>query len=105
MGIWCERRSDTPRQPARSTPFQPEALRVHVQRPDSLVVSPILPLELESLNMSSSRIKVISIASCWRSGSTLFGRILGHADNFITTGGLGYLWKQGILKEWPCTCG
>ncbi len=55
--------------------------------------------------MPDTSLKVISIASCWRSGSTLLGRLLGHAEGFVTTGGLGYLWKYGILEDWPCTCG
>ena len=50
-------------------------------------------------------VKVIFIAGCSRSGSTLLGKMLGNIDGFFHVGEFGHLWKKSFDKNWMCECG
>ncbi|NHI20845.1 sulfotransferase family protein [Phycicoccus endophyticus] len=40
-----------------------------------------------------------------RSGSTLLGRLLGSVDGVFSAGEVCYVWEQGVLRDWICSCG
>ncbi|WP_214103545.1 sulfotransferase [Acrocarpospora catenulata] len=48
---------------------------------------------------------VLHIAGTGRSGSTLFGSLLGQLDDCFDAGELGYLWDRGLRQEGRCGCG
>ena len=50
-------------------------------------------------------VKVIFIAGCSRSGSTLLGKMLGSIDGFFHVGEFGHLWKKSFDRNWMCECG
>ena len=49
--------------------------------------------------------KVLFIAGCWRSGSTLLGDVLGSLEGFIHVGELHHVWSRGLTLNWLCGCG
>ena len=51
------------------------------------------------------KIKVLYIASFWRSGTTILGNVLGEVNNFFHAGELWYLWNEGVLGNSSCGCG
>ena len=55
--------------------------------------------------MSGQRIKVLMIASCDRSGSTVVGNILGSGANFFHGGEIHHVWGRGLIGNWLCGCG
>jgi hypothetical protein len=55
--------------------------------------------------MTSNKIKVIYIAGCSFSGTTLFSNIIGQVDNFFSAGEVRCLWNESILKNYKCGCG
>ncbi len=55
--------------------------------------------------MSGERIKVLLIASCDRSGSTVVGNILGSGTNFFHGGEIHHVWGRGLIGNWSCGCG
>ncbi len=52
-----------------------------------------------------SSVKIIYIAGCWRSGSTLFGDALGSISGYCHIGELHHVWGRGLTKNWLCGCG
>jgi hypothetical protein len=50
-------------------------------------------------------VKVISIVSAGRSGSTLLDMLLGSIDGFFSAGEVRYLWERGLLQHRLCGCG
>lgn len=55
--------------------------------------------------MTGDRIKVLYIAGCQRSGSTILGNILGQVEGFTHVGELHLLWGVLSSPDVPCTCG
>ena len=55
--------------------------------------------------MSEQKIKVLLIASCDRSGSTVVGNILGSGANFFHGGEIHHVWGRGLIGNWLCGCG
>lgn len=49
--------------------------------------------------------KVLYIAGCDRSGSTLVGRLLGEVSGFTCCGELALLWERGLKENRRCGCG
>jgi hypothetical protein len=49
--------------------------------------------------------KVLYIAGCGRSGSTILDNILGQVDGFASVGEIRYLWQRGIIDDRLCGCG
>ena len=49
--------------------------------------------------------KVLFIAGCWRSGSTLLGDALGGIPGFAHTGEMHHVWSRGLTMNWFCGCG
>jgi hypothetical protein len=50
------------------------------------------------------KIKVLYIAGCERSGSTIFQNVLGQIEGFFAAGELRNIWLQ-LLRNRPCGCG
>ncbi|GES18542.1 sulfotransferase [Acrocarpospora pleiomorpha] len=48
---------------------------------------------------------VLHIAGAGRSGSTLFGSLLGQLGDCFDVGELGYLWDRGLRQDGRCGCG
>ena len=55
--------------------------------------------------MSEQRVKVLLIASCDRSGSTVVGNILGSGMHFFHGGEIHHVWGRGLIGNWLCGCG
>ncbi len=55
--------------------------------------------------MSEQKIKVLLIASCDRSGSTVVGNVLGSGQNFFHGGEIRHVWGRGLIANWSCGCG
>jgi hypothetical protein len=49
--------------------------------------------------------KVLYIAGCGRSGSTILDNILGQLDGFVSVGEIRYLWQRGVIDDRLCGCG
>lgn len=49
--------------------------------------------------------RVIFIAGCWRSGSTLLGDLLGSIPGLAHVGELHHVWRRGLQLDWLCGCG
>ncbi len=49
--------------------------------------------------------KVLFIAGCWRSGSTLLGDALGGLPGYAHTGEMHHVWSRGLTMNWRCGCG
>lgn len=49
--------------------------------------------------------KVVSIVSACRSGSTLLDMLLGSVDGFFSAGELRELWERGVVQQRRCGCG
>lgn len=49
--------------------------------------------------------KVLNIAGCGRSGSTLLANALGQLPGYLHVGELCYIWNRGILRNAMCGCG
>jgi hypothetical protein len=49
--------------------------------------------------------KVLYIAGCGRSGSTILDNILGQLDGFVSVGEIRYLWQRGMIGDRLCGCG
>jgi hypothetical protein len=49
--------------------------------------------------------KVLYIAGCGRSGSTILDNILGQLDGFVSVGEIRYLWQRGMIDDRLCGCG
>lgn len=49
--------------------------------------------------------KVVSIVSACRSGSTLLDMLLGSVDGFFSGGELRELWDRGVMQQRRCGCG
>jgi len=49
--------------------------------------------------------KVLYIAGCGRSGSTILDNIVGQLDGFVSVGEVRYLWQRGVLADRLCGCG
>jgi hypothetical protein len=50
-------------------------------------------------------IKVLNIAGCGRSGSTIIGNGLGQVAGFLHVGELCSIWQQGFRRNVVCGCG
>ena len=48
--------------------------------------------------------KVVSIVSAERSGSTLLDMLLGSIDGFFSAGEMRYLWERGLIQHRRCGC-
>ncbi|HEU5316351.1 MAG TPA: sulfotransferase, partial [Chloroflexota bacterium] len=57
------------------------------------------------MDASPSGVKVLYIAGCWRSGSTLIGRVLGQASGLISVCELATIWQLGVARNELCSCG
>jgi hypothetical protein len=55
--------------------------------------------------MTSSKVKVIYIAGCSFSGTTLFSNILGQLDGFFAAGEVRCIWDESIVRNYKCGCG
>src|SRR5262245_3149749 len=55
--------------------------------------------------MHTDPLKVIYISGIGRSGSTLLGRVLGHAPGFAPLGEGYGIWTRGVEQNEPCSCG
>lgn len=55
--------------------------------------------------MSVDKIKVLYISGFGRSGSTLFGNVLGQVEGFFHGAELRHVWDRGIIENWLCGCG
>src|SRR5262245_56858695 len=53
----------------------------------------------------NERVKVLFIAGCGRSGSTVLHNILQQLDGICAVGELRYIWERGFLKKKLCGCG
>jgi len=49
--------------------------------------------------------KVLYIAGCGRSGTTILDNVLGQIDGFLSTGEVHFLWKRGLKDGRLCGCG
>ncbi len=49
--------------------------------------------------------KVLYITGCGRSGSTLFGNILGCVEGFVSVGEIHVIWERGLISNKACGCG
>ncbi|MCP5113102.1 MAG: sulfotransferase, partial [bacterium] len=49
--------------------------------------------------------RILFIAGCWRSGSTLLGDLLGAVSGFCHVGELHHVWRRGLELNWLCGCG
>jgi len=54
---------------------------------------------------NQDKVKVLYIAGCGRSGSTIIDRILGQCDGFFSMGEIRYIWERNILENRMCGCG
>lgn len=52
-----------------------------------------------------SPVKVLYIAGFGRSGSTIFGNILGELDGFFHAGELNFIWEHNFVEDRLCSCG
>ncbi|MBI9044509.1 MAG: sulfotransferase [Anaerolineaceae bacterium] len=52
-----------------------------------------------------NKVKVIYIAGCGRSGSTLIDRVLGQFPEIISLGELNKIWNYGFIQNRKCSCG
>lgn len=52
-----------------------------------------------------SRIKVLNIIGCGRSGSTILGNMLGQLPGWVHVGELCYVWNRGFMQDALCGCG
>ena len=50
-------------------------------------------------------VRVLYVAGTGRSGSTLFGRLLGQAPGCTSVGEVARLWQRGLRRGLPCSCG
>ena len=50
-------------------------------------------------------VKVLFIAGCGRTGSTMLHNVLGQIDGFTAVGELRYVWGRAALKDQSCGCG
>lgn len=48
---------------------------------------------------------ILYVAGSNRSGSTLFGRLLGEVPDLVFGGELRYLWRRGVVENRLCSCG
>jgi hypothetical protein len=55
--------------------------------------------------MTSNKIKVIYIAGCSFSGTTLFSNIIGQLNGFFTAGEVRCIWDESIVRNYKCGCG
>ena len=55
--------------------------------------------------MSNNKIKLLFIAGFLRSGSTIFGNILGQIDGFFHAGEFRNIWDYGLIENRLCGCG
>jgi hypothetical protein len=55
--------------------------------------------------MNNTRIKVLYIAGCGRTGSTILGNILGQVEGFTHVGELQEIWRNLPVGQPPCGCG
>jgi hypothetical protein len=53
----------------------------------------------------AGRTRVLLLLGSGRSGSTIFGNLLGAADGHFSTGELRYLWERGLVAGRRCACG
>ena len=49
--------------------------------------------------------KVLYVLGRGRSGSTIFGNVLGELDGFICGGEIRFLWDPVVVRSSPCACG
>jgi hypothetical protein len=64
-------------------------------------------LEVKKISSSSSvdPVKVVYIVGYPRSGSTIFGNLLGELEGFLHAGEIHYLWERNLLMgRRPCGC-
>ncbi|GIH21845.1 sulfotransferase [Acrocarpospora phusangensis] len=57
------------------------------------------------VRVTSEPVVVLHIAGAGRSGSTLFGSLLGQLGDCFDVGELGYLWDRGLRQDGRCGCG
>lgn len=55
--------------------------------------------------MPEESIKILYIAGFGRSGSTIFGDILGEVDGLFHAGELYYVWERNLIENRLCGCG
>lgn len=51
------------------------------------------------------KVKVVFIGGYGRSGSTLFDRMLGQVEGFVSVGELGNIWERSFGENQLCGCG
>lgn len=49
--------------------------------------------------------RIVFIAGCWRSGSTLLGDLLGAVPGYCHVGEMHHVWRRGLELNWLCGCG
>ena len=57
------------------------------------------------MTTSERPLRVLSLTGGGRSGSTIFGNVLGQVNGFFHGGELCYLWNRGVRADAPCGCG
>jgi hypothetical protein len=55
--------------------------------------------------MISDKVKVVYIAGCSFSGTTLLSNVIGQVDDFFSAGEIRCLWYESIIKNYKCGCG
>jgi hypothetical protein len=54
---------------------------------------------------TGGKVKVLYVAGFGRSGSTLFGNVLGEANGFVSVGEMRSIWEHGLIEDRVCGCG
>ena len=57
------------------------------------------------MSAASPPLRILFIAGCSRSGSTLLGRLLDQIEGFFDVGELDHLWKYCFAEGHLCACG
>lgn len=55
--------------------------------------------------MTTAPVRVLYVAGCGRSGTTLVNNVLGQVDGVFAAGELRYLWHRGVVADHTCACG
>jgi hypothetical protein len=58
-----------------------------------------------SLSKEIGKVKVLYIAGCGRSGSTILSNVLGKTKNFFAGGEIRSIWDRNLAGDVPCGCG
>ena len=55
--------------------------------------------------MSEDKVKVLYVAGFGRSGSTIFGNVLGKVEGFFHGGEFNFIWERNLIENRLCGCG